>query len=72
MLKDSGEYRNIAIYLMKKWTSITNKQIGDLFGGLSFTAVSKANQRFIMRMKKDRNIRKKVDDIVRSMSHVKG
>jgi len=72
VLKDRGDYRNIALHLMKKWTSVTNKQIGDLFGGVSFTAVSKANQRFMMRMKKDRKLRKRVDDIMRNMSHVKG
>jgi len=72
VLKDRGDHRNIAIHLMKKWTSVTNKQIGDLFGGFSFTAVSKANQRFMMRMKKDRKLRRRVDDILRNMSHVKG
>ena len=72
VLKDRGDYRNIAIHLMKKWTSVSNKQIGDLFGSLSFTAVSKANQRFMMRMIKDRKLRRRVDDILRNMSHVKG
>ena len=70
MLKDHGDYRNIAIHLMKKRTSVTNKQIGDIFGGLSFTAVSKANQRFMMRMKKDGKLGKRVDDLLRNMSHV--
>jgi chromosomal replication initiation ATPase DnaA len=72
VLKDRGDYRNIAIHLMKKWTNITNKQIGDLFGGLSFTAVSKANQRFMMRMKKDRKLRRRVDGVLRNTSYVKG
>lgn len=72
LLRDRGEYRNIAIHLMKKWTSITNKQIGGLFGGLSYTAVSKANQRFIVKLKKDRKLRRRVNDIVKNMSHVKG
>jgi len=43
-----------------------------LFGSLSFTAVSKTNQRLIMRMKKDRKLRRRDDDILRNMSHVKG
>jgi REP element-mobilizing transposase RayT len=72
VLKERGDYRNIAIHLMKKLTSITNKQIGDLFGGLSFTAVSKANQRFMMRMKNDKKLRRRVDDVLRNMSHIKG
>ena len=41
VLGDRGEYRNIAIHLMKKWTSISNKQIGELFGALGYSAVSK-------------------------------
>jgi hypothetical protein len=57
---------------MKKWTSITNKQVEDLFGGLSITAVSKANQRFMMRIKKDRKLRRRLGDVLRNMSHVKG
>jgi putative transposase len=72
VLLDQGENRKIAIYLMKKWTSLTNKQIGNLFGDLSYSAVSKANQRFIADMKKDRKLRKKVDAIMKIMSHVKG
>jgi hypothetical protein len=35
VLGDRGEYKNIAIFLMKNWTCITNKQSGELFGGLS-------------------------------------
>ena len=72
LLRDRGEYRNIAIHLMKKWTSITNKKIGGLFGDLSYTAVSKANKRFIMKIKKDRKLRRRVDDILKNMSQVKG
>lgn len=72
LLRDRGEYRNIAIHLMKKWTSITNRQIGGLFGDLSYTAVSKANTRFIMKMNKDRKLRKRVDDVLENMSKVKG
>ena len=34
VLNDRGEYRNIAIQVMKQWTSVPNKQIGDVFGSL--------------------------------------
>ncbi len=54
---------------MDKYNQPTNR---DQFGGLSLTAVSKANQRFIMRIKKDRKLRRRVDDIMQNMSHVKG
>ena len=70
--KKNGESRNIAIYLTKKFTSIGNKQLGGLFGGLSYSAVSKANQRFTEKLKKDKRLRRRVENIIDSMSYVKG
>ena len=70
--KGKGVYRSIAIHLLKKWTSITNKQIGDLLGGLSYSAVSKVNQRFSAKLSTDRRLRRTVNDITDSLSHVKG
>ena len=71
-----GRYRSIPIdmdsYSLELSRYVHLNPVGDLFGGLSFTAVSKANQRFMMRMKKDRKLRRNVDDILRNMSHVKG
>ncbi len=70
--KNNSESRNIAIYLTKKFTSIDNKQLGDLFGGLSYSAVSKVNQRFTEKLKKDKRLRRRVENITDSMSYVKG
>jgi len=53
-------------------TSIGNKQLGDLFGGLSYSAVSKVNQRFAEKLKKDKRLRRRVENIIDSMSYVKG
>ena len=72
VIKNRGEFRNIAIYLSKKFTSISNKQIGDFFGGLSYSAVSKVNQRFAEKLKQDKRLRRKVDKMIKSMSYVKG
>ena len=72
VFKDKGERRNIAVYLIKKWTSVTNGQIADMFGGVSFSAIAKANERFSVKIKKDRTLRKAVDKISRKMSFVKG
>jgi chromosomal replication initiation ATPase DnaA len=41
VFKKRSEYRNIAIYLMKKFTGMTNRQIGQLFGDLSYSAVAR-------------------------------
>ncbi len=63
------EFRNIAIYLIKKYTGITNSQLGELFGGISYSAVAKAHQRFEARLKKDNKLRRTVNAV---MSNVKG
>jgi len=56
----------------KKFTSINNKQLGDLFGGLSYSAVSKVNQRFAEKLKKDKRLRRRDENIIDRMSYVKG
>jgi hypothetical protein len=63
------EFRNIAIYLIKKYTGITNSQLGELFGGISYSAVAKAHQRFEARLKKNNKLKKAVSAV---MSNVKG
>lgn len=68
VLEDKKEKRNIAIYLIKKWTSMTNREIGDMFEGLSYSDVSKANERFSAKVKKSRTLKRTVDE----MSYVKG
>lgn len=70
--ENTSEYRNIAIHLLKKWTSISNSQIGELFGGLSYSAVSKTNQRFSGKLETDRKLKKKIRKITDNMSYVKG
>lgn len=62
-------YRSIAIYLMKKYTGLTNKEIGQVFGNLSYSGVSKVYRRFEEKIGKDRSLKKKVADL---MSNVKG
>lgn len=65
------ELRDMAIYLLKRYTSVMNRQIGELFQGLSYSGVSKANHRFSLRLSEDRELRKTVEKISRSMSSVK-
>ncbi len=72
VLKDKRERRNIAVYLIKKWTSVTNGQIADMFGGVTCSAIAKANEKFSAKIMKDRTLRKTVDKISRKMSYVKG
>jgi putative transposase len=63
--------RDMAIYLLKRYTSLMNRQIGELFQGLTYSGVSKANQRFSLRLSRDKDLRKVVEKISRSMSNVK-
>ena len=54
---------------VKKHTCLTNRQIGEQFGNISYSAVAKAYWRFSERLKKDKMLRKKITEI---MSYVKG
>lgn len=69
---NKNEYRDIAIYLMKKNTGLTNRQIGNLFGDISYSAVAKAYQRFSAKLTRDRSLRKEVQGVMANLSHVKG
>jgi len=72
LLRKGGENRKIAIYLMKKLTGMSNKQIGDLFGGLSYSAVAKVYQRFSAEAKTNKPLRKILKDLRVNLSSVKG
>ncbi len=71
LAEGGSDLRDMVIYLLKRHTSFLNRQIGELFEGLTYSGVSKANQRFSMRMSGDRSLRKAVDEITASMSNVK-
>jgi putative transposase len=68
VLKDRAQWRNMAIYLMKKLTGMTNGQIGQLCGDLSYSAVAKAYQRFSVDLGRDKALRKKVETIRAKLS----
>ncbi|MCL5278164.1 MAG: hypothetical protein M1517_10395 [Deltaproteobacteria bacterium] len=70
--RQRGDIKNIAIYLIKRRTSATNNEIGALFGGVSYSAVSKTYQRMLERLQTDLKLRKKIEAIDASMSNVKG
>ncbi len=61
--------KKVAIYLMKRYGCLDNKEIGQLFGGLHYSAVSKAAARLEKELSKDKDLAKLVD---RLMSHVNG
>ncbi|MBN1847989.1 MAG: transposase [Deltaproteobacteria bacterium] len=68
ILNDRKEYRNICIYIMKKYTGMTNGQIGHIFNDLTFSAVAKVYQRMSKAVEENRTMRKKVGKIISSLS----
>lgn len=66
------EVKKIAIYLMKRHTGATNREIGEKMGGLSNAAVAKIYQRLRKEIEADRKLRKTVTKVERKMSYVKG
>jgi len=67
-----SEPRDVAIYLMKERTEATNKRIGELFGGLSYSAVSKIYQGIKIDMRKNRKMVKRISEIERNLYNFKG
>jgi REP element-mobilizing transposase RayT len=72
ILKNKGDYRKIAIFFLKNKTSLTNRQIGMLFGGLTYSAVAKVHERFSKKIDESESLNKTVYRISKNMSYVKG
>jgi len=67
-----SEQRKIAVYLMKSRTGATNRQIGEVFGGISYSAVAKIYQRFRKEMEGNRKLGERISIIEKGLSYVKG
>jgi hypothetical protein len=50
----------------------TNREIGDFVGGLSYSGVARAEQRFAEKLKKNKKLQKDVKAVSQKMSNVKG
>jgi len=68
VFQNSKHGRDIAIYLIKKFTGLPNRQIGELFDDLSYSAVAKAYQRFSVRLNEDTSLRKVIERCSRVLS----
>lgn len=55
--------RRVAIYLAQRYTGLGNKAIGDLFGGIHYSAMSKASGRLREEMISDQRLSKLVDEL---------
>lgn len=72
LLNMKGEIRGVAVYFLKVYTDMSNNEIGKLFGGLSYSAVSKIKQRFLNNPSKDRSLNNKIKKMHQCLSNVKG
>jgi putative transposase len=72
VLEEKGAMRDIAIYFGKKYTSLTNREIGERFGGLSYSGITRVAQRFREKMAKNMTLRRQVEEIDKRISNVKG
>jgi hypothetical protein len=72
VLEEKGAIRDIAIYFGKKYTGLTNREIGERFGGLSYSGVTRVSQRFQEKMAKNITLRRQVEQIDDRISNVKG
>jgi putative transposase len=68
----TSPYRAYAVYLAKKFTSLSNPELGALCGNITFSAVSKMASRLKERMKNDAKIRKVLEGIEKNLSSVNG
>ena len=62
----------MAIYLTKKHSGLTNRQIGEIFGNIGYSGVSRVHERFGERVSKDRALADAVGRIEANLSNVKG
>ena len=72
ILKRKGGWRDLFIHLLKIQTGMTNKEIGEFVGGLSYSGVSRVEERFIEKIKNNRSLNKNLKDLLSEMSNVKG
>jgi len=64
--------RNLVIYLLKRHTVASNREIGQAVGGLSYSAVAKVCQRLRKQLATDRTLGERVASLGGRLSQVKG
>jgi putative transposase len=64
--------RSAGVYLLKKYTGATNTEIGELFGGISYSAVAKIFQNFSRLMTDDKELRGRIKNLLEHISTFKG
>ncbi len=67
LLKEKGRKdntaRKAAIYFIQRYSGLSNEEIGRIFGGIHFSAVSKASARLKKEMADDRKLAKRIEEL---------
>ena len=61
--------RDISIYIARRYTSFSNIDIGDYFGGISKSAVSEVYKRIELKMKKDKRLKNDINKLISKIEH---
>lgn len=69
---EHNDIRKKCIYLLKKHTGATNREIGEILGGMGASAVAKAYQRFSTDLANDPCLKKELKGLQGRLSRVKG
>ena len=67
-----SDSRKVCIHLIKKHTSVTNREIAQMFGTLSSSAVAKINESVSKRLAVDKELRKQIKRLEAKYSFFKG
>ncbi len=68
LLKATGTERDLAILFLKKYTDLTNSRIGALFGGLTYSAVTKICSRLVAAAADDTRLARQIGQIEKALS----
>ena len=60
--------KKVAIYLIKRYSGLSNREIGQMFGGVHYSAISQSSKRLEVEMENNENLHKLIRDL---MSNVK-
>jgi putative transposase len=72
LLERKGDRRDLIIHLLKNKTGMTNREIGELTGGLSYSGVSRVEERFVEKLKKNKDLHQGLKTVLDKLSYVKG
>lgn len=67
-----NEARKACIYLLKKYTGASNREIGEQFGKMTYSAVAKTCQSFAQQMERDKGLSERIKEILTKNSNFKG